>query len=60
MLRLDLNVFRINLKKVFWPNLGVDSGFKILDILQYASGFKPGPAYILDQNPFFEIGSIYG
>jgi hypothetical protein len=49
--------FRTYLKKVFWPNLGVGAGFQILDILQYACGFKPGPAYTLDQNPFFEIGS---
>ena len=49
--------FRSHLKKVFWPNLGVGAGFKILDIRQYACGLKPGPVYTLDQNPFFEIGS---
>ena len=41
------------LKKVFCPNPGVGARFKILDILQYACGLKPGPAYTLDQNPFF-------
>jgi hypothetical protein len=51
------NGTRTHLKKVFWPNLGVSAGSQILDILQYACGLKPGPAYTLDQNPFFEIGS---
>jgi hypothetical protein len=37
--------------------MGVGTGFQILDILQYACGLKSGPAYILNQNPFFEIAS---
>ena len=38
--------------------MGVGSEFQILDILQYALGFEiPGSAYILDQNPVFEIPS---
>ncbi len=49
------NDIRSYLKKVFWPNLGVRSGFQILDIPEYACGLKPGSAYILDQNPFFEM-----
>ncbi len=49
--------FRSYLKKVFWPNPGVGSGFQILDIPEYACGLKPGSAYILDQNPFFEMAS---
>ena len=48
---------RSYLKKVFWPNPGVGPGFQILDILQYASCLKPGPACTLDLNPFFEIAS---
>lgn len=54
--------YRSYLKKIFCPNLDVGAGFKILDILQYAcrrsrvclrGGLKPGPAFTLDQNPFF-------
>ena len=48
---------RTYLKKVFLPNPGVGSGSQILGIPAYACGLKPGPAYTLDQNPFFEIGS---
>jgi hypothetical protein len=45
------------LKNVFWPNIFVGTSFKILDIQQYASGFKLGPAAILNQNPIFEMAS---
>ena len=55
--RITMIDVRTHLKKVFWPNLGVGSGFQILGIPAYACGLKPGPAYTLDQNPFFEIGS---
>jgi hypothetical protein len=59
---------RTHLKNVFWPNIFVGAEFKILDIQQYASGFKFGPAVrvpakplgedgILNQNPIFEMGS---
>jgi len=48
---------RTHLKNVFWPNIFVGALFKILDIQQYACGFKLGPAAILNQNPIFEIGS---
>ena len=51
-------VARSVLKNVFWPNIFVGAAFKILDIQQYASGFKLGPAAILNQNPIFEMGSI--
>ena len=39
-----------HLKKSFWPNILVDSGFQILDIHEYASGMKPESALILNQN----------
>jgi len=39
------------------PFGGIGASFKILDIQQYASGFKLGPAAILNQNPIFEMGS---
>jgi hypothetical protein len=48
---------RTHLKNVFWPNIFVGAAFKILDIQQYASGLKLGPAAILYQNPIFVIGS---
>jgi hypothetical protein len=48
---------RTHLKNVFWSNLFVGTSFKILNILQYASGFKLGSAAILNQNPIFEMGS---
>jgi hypothetical protein len=48
---------RSYLKKVFWPNLGVGAGFQILDRPAYACGLKPGSAYVLNQNPFFEMAS---
>lgn len=57
MSRALLDFARTYLKKVFWPNLGVGAGFQILNILQYACGLEPDPAYTLDQNPLFEIGS---
>jgi hypothetical protein len=43
------------LKKVFWLNIFVGSGFQILNIREYASGLKPVSALILNQNPFFEM-----
>ncbi len=60
---------RTHLKKVFWPPAffgGIGAAFKILDIQQYASGFKLGPVarvpakplgedVILNQNPIFEM-----
>jgi hypothetical protein len=51
-------IFGTRLKNVFWPNLFVGVAFQILDIQQYASGFKLGPAAILNQNPILETGSI--
>jgi hypothetical protein len=48
---------KTHLKNVFWPNIFVGASFQILDIQQYASGLKLGPAAILNQNPIFEIGS---
>jgi hypothetical protein len=32
---------RTHLKNVFWPNIFVGASFQILDIQQYASGFRP-------------------
>jgi hypothetical protein len=46
---------RTHLKNVFWPNIFVGASFQILDIQQYASGLKLGPAAILNQNPIFEM-----
>jgi hypothetical protein len=48
---------RSHLKNVFWPNIFVGAEFQILDIQQYASGLKLGPAAILNQNPIFEMAS---
>jgi len=45
------------LKNVFWPNIFVGAPLKILNIQQYASGLKLGPAAILNQNPIFETAS---
>jgi hypothetical protein len=39
------------------PFGGIDASLQILDIQQYASGLKLGPAAILNQNPIFEMGS---
>jgi hypothetical protein len=52
-----LNINRTQLKNVFWPNIFVGASFQILNIQQYASGLKIGPAAILNQNPIFEMGS---
>ena len=52
-------VIRSYLKKVFWPNLGVEPSLQVLDILEYACALKRGPALILNQNPFFELASNY-
>ena len=49
--------FRSYLKKVFWPNFFVGASFKILEILEYACGFKLGSAANLNQNPIFEMAS---
>jgi hypothetical protein len=50
-------ICRTDLKNVFWPNIFVGASLQIFDIQQYASGFKLGPAAILNQNPIFEMGS---
>ena len=52
-----LELDRTYLKNVFWPNIFVGASLQILNIQQYASGLKLGPAAILNQNPIFEIGS---
>jgi hypothetical protein len=62
MLRLPaaLIITRTYLKNVFWPPAffgGIGASFKILDIQQYACGYKFGSAAILNQNPIFEMGS---
>jgi hypothetical protein len=49
-------IIRSYLKNVFWlPAFfdGIGAAFQILDIQQYASGLKLGPAVILNQNPNF-------
>ncbi len=51
-------ITRTYLKIIFWPNLGVGASFQVLDILEYACGLKLGSALILNQNLYFEIGSI--
>jgi hypothetical protein len=56
---MDQAPSRTYLKNVFWPNIFVGASLQILDIQQYASGLKLGPAAILNQNPIFEMGSIY-
>jgi len=50
-------VTRTHLKNIFWPKLFVGASFQILDIQQYASGLKLGPAAILNQNLIFDTGS---
>jgi hypothetical protein len=54
----DDKILRTHLKNAFWPNIFVGASFKILNIQQYASGFKLGPTAILNQNPIFETGSV--
>jgi hypothetical protein len=53
----SIAVIRTHLKNVFWSNIFVGAAFQILDIQQYASGLKLGPAAILNPNPTFEMGS---
>jgi hypothetical protein len=53
----EQNACRSQLKNVFWPNIFVGASLQILDIQQYASGLKLGPAAILNQNPIFEMAS---
>jgi hypothetical protein len=50
-------LFRSYLKKVFWHNFFVGASFKILEIREYACGFKLGSAANLNQNPIFEMAS---
>ena len=73
MCRYAPSFIRTHLKNVFWPNIFVGASFQILNIQQYASGFRPteilgsdgkssnagklGPAAILNQNPIFEMDS---
>ena len=49
MLRLD--IISTHLKNVFWPNFFVGASFQILDIQQYASGSKLGPAARVPAKP---------
>jgi hypothetical protein len=56
---LVLVLSRTHLKNVFWPNIFIGAPLQILDIQQYASGLKLGPAAILNQNPIFEMDSKY-
>jgi len=52
---MPMSVSITHLKNVFWPNIFVGASLQILDIQQYACGFKLGPAAILNQNPIFEM-----
>jgi len=36
---------------------GIGAVFQILEILEYSSGLKHGPAAIFNQNPIFEMAS---
>ncbi len=54
---LLLRITRTHLKNAFWSNIFVGASLKILNIQKYASGFKLGPAAILNQNPIFEMDS---
>jgi len=56
---IEPSPIRSYLKKVFWPKLFVGALFQILKIQEYSSGLKHGPAAILNQNPFFEMASIW-
>jgi len=48
-----------HLKNVFWPNIFVGVSLQILDNQKVACGLKLGPAATLNQNPIFEMASIY-
>ena len=50
---------RSYLKKVFSPGIGVESLSQVLDILEYACGLILGLALISNENPNFEIASIF-
>ena len=50
-------LIRSRLKKVFSPELGVEPLSQVLDILEYACGWRFGLALISDKNPNFEIVS---
>jgi len=65
---LHQTLSRTHLKNVFWPNIFVGASLQILNIQQYASGLKLGPAArvpakplgkdgILNQNPIIEMDS---
>jgi hypothetical protein len=48
---------RSHLKKVFSSDIGVESSYQVLDILDYACGLILGLALISTENPNFEIAS---
>ena len=57
---------RSYLKNVYWPNPPeadqshfVGASFQILEIQQYSSGLKRCSAANLNQNPIFEMASIF-
>jgi len=50
--------FRTHLKKVFSPDIGVETSPQVLDIRQYACGLILGFALISSKNPNFEMSSI--
>ena len=51
--------FRSYLKNVFWPKSCVEISFQFLKILQYFCGLKLDLALTLNQNPIFEMTSIF-
>ena len=50
-------IARSYLKKIFYPNLCVRASFQVLGIPKYVCGLKLGPAFTLNQNPFFAMAS---
>ena len=46
-------VFRINLKKVFLPHIGVETALQVFDIHKYFCGLMHGFALIWNKNLFF-------
>ena len=52
-------MMRSHLQKVFSSDIGVESSYQVLDILEYACGLTLGLALISNENPDFEMASSY-
>ena len=50
-------MMRSHLQKVFSSDIGVESSYQVLDILEYACGLVLGLALISTKNPNFEMAS---